>query len=60
MARAILYVLDHPEEAAAVGERAAHLAATEYSEDAYMAKTKRAIDLLFEGRAGAAAREPAR
>ena len=60
MARAILHVFDHPEEARTVGERAARLAATEYSEDAYMAKTRRAVDLLFAGPAGTTAREPAR
>ena len=47
MADAMLHVLEHPDEARAVGERAAYLAATEYSEEAYMAKTTRACDLLF-------------
>jgi glycosyltransferase involved in cell wall biosynthesis len=60
MARAMLHVFDHPDEAAAVGGRAAHLAAAEYSEGAYMTKTKRAVDLLFAGRAGTTAQEPAR
>lgn len=48
MARAILSVMADPELARRVGERAAQMAATEYSEEAYMAKTRRAVDLLFE------------
>lgn len=60
VAKAILHVFDRPDEARAVGERAAHLAATEYSEEAYMAKTRRAVDMLFAGRAGTTAQEPAR
>jgi glycosyltransferase involved in cell wall biosynthesis len=60
MADAILHVFTHPDEARAIGERAAHLAATEYSEEAYMAKTRRAVDLLFADRADTTAQEPAR
>jgi glycosyltransferase involved in cell wall biosynthesis len=60
MADAILYVFANPEEARAVGERAARLAATEYSEEAYMAKTRRAVDLLFDGTASHSQQEPAR
>jgi hypothetical protein len=47
MADAIVHVIDHPDEASVIGARAAELAATEYSEDAYMAKTRRACALLF-------------
>ena len=47
MARAILSVMADPDLARRVGERAAQMAATEYSEEAYMAKTRRAVDLLF-------------
>jgi glycosyltransferase involved in cell wall biosynthesis len=60
MAAAILHVFDHPDEAAAIGERAATLAATEYSEEAYMTKTRRAVDLLFAGRIGTPVQDSAR
>ncbi len=55
MAAGIVEVIDNPDLAAAIGARAGHLAATEYSEEAYMAKTRRACELLF----GRAATEPA-
>ena len=46
-AAAMLSVFNDPVHARSIGERAMHLAATEYSEEAYMAKTRRAVDLLF-------------
>ncbi len=36
-----------PARAAAVGERARRLAEARYSDEAYLAKTQRACDLLF-------------
>lgn len=47
MGAAMLAVISDPSLARAVGERAQHMAETEYSEEAYMAKTRRACDLLF-------------
>jgi glycosyltransferase involved in cell wall biosynthesis len=47
MARAILNVFADPAYGRAVGERARDLAAREYSEEAYMSKTQRAVELLF-------------
>lgn len=46
-AAALRRVLDHPAEAAAIAARAKHVADTEYSEEAYFAKTRRACQLLF-------------
>ncbi len=60
MADAMLRVFADPDLARTTGERAAHLAATEYSEDAYMAKTRRACDLLFSDAARRTAEEAAR
>lgn len=56
MAHALLTIFANPDLGRAIGERARHLAETEYSEDAYMSKTRRAVDLLFgphEGRGAA-------
>jgi glycosyltransferase involved in cell wall biosynthesis len=55
MAQAMPWVFDHPDDARNVGVRAAELAAVEYSEEAYMAKTRRACDLLFAGTSAPAA-----
>lgn len=60
MADAMLRVFADPGLARSIGDRAAHLAATEYSEEAYMAKTQRACDLLFAGVSTGPAQEPAR
>ncbi|ODS59506.1 MAG: hypothetical protein ABS36_00815 [Acidobacteria bacterium SCN 69-37] len=60
MAEAMIGVFDDPERAHLVGERAARLAATEYSEEAYMAKTRRACDLLFAGVATSPVQDPVR
>jgi glycosyltransferase involved in cell wall biosynthesis len=60
MAKGILAVLEDPAWGAAVGERAAALAATEYSEEAYLAKTRRACDLLFADQPDPVAQEAAR
>jgi glycosyltransferase involved in cell wall biosynthesis len=51
-ARAVLDAFADPERAAAIGERARQLAEVRYSDAAYLAKTRRACDLLFA--AGAA------
>jgi len=45
-ADAIRRALSNPEEAEAVGERAKALANTKYTEEAFMAKTARAVELL--------------
>jgi glycosyltransferase involved in cell wall biosynthesis len=60
MADGIIRVLEDPTYARTVGENAARLAATEYSEEAYIAKTRRAVEILFAGTGSAAAQEAAR
>jgi len=45
-AAAMLDAFDHPEKAAVIGQQARTLAETEYSDEAYIAKTRRACDLL--------------
>jgi len=56
-AEAMLAAFGDPARAATVGARARHLAETEYSEEAYLAKTRRACELLsaapHEGRGAA-------
>jgi glycosyltransferase involved in cell wall biosynthesis len=49
-AAGMLDAFTHPDKAEAVGRQARHLAETEYSDDAYMAKTRRACDLLSGSR----------
>jgi glycosyltransferase involved in cell wall biosynthesis len=51
-AGAILSAFEHPDRAEALGKAAARVAATKYSDEAYIAKTRRAVHLLFE-RSGA-------
>jgi glycosyltransferase involved in cell wall biosynthesis len=46
-ADAMLSVFNDPLRARSIGERARMLAAAEYSEEAYMAKTRRAVEILF-------------
>lgn len=60
MAAGMLDVIENPALAAAVGTRAAELAATEYSEEAYIAKTQRACELLFSNGQPTVAEESAR
>ena len=60
MAAGMLELFDNPALGEAIGARAADLAATEYSEEAYVAKTRRACDLLFAGRRPAVIEESAR
>lgn len=60
MAEGMLRVFDDPSLAGAIGRNAADLAATEYSEEAYIAKTRRACDLLFAGTSDVVAQESAR
>ncbi len=55
-AQGILAALADPAAAAAVGVRARQLAETRYSDEAYLAKTRRACDLLFAGVPAAAER----
>jgi glycosyltransferase involved in cell wall biosynthesis len=45
-AAAILRALDHPDEADATGRRAQALAAAKYSDEAFLAKTRAAYDIL--------------
>jgi glycosyltransferase involved in cell wall biosynthesis len=45
-AAAILSAFDRPEHAEALGRAAARVAATKYSDEAYIAKTRRAVHLL--------------
>lgn len=52
---AILQAFDNPTQAAAVGERARRIADTRYSDEAYIAKTRRACELLMGGPAKAEA-----
>jgi glycosyltransferase involved in cell wall biosynthesis len=47
-AAALLAAIDNPGHARAVGARAQHLADTQYSDAAYMAKTESACGLLFD------------
>ncbi len=60
MADGILRVLDNPSLAKTIGDNAVRLAATEYSEEAYIAKTRRAVDILFGDAADATAQAAAR
>jgi glycosyltransferase involved in cell wall biosynthesis len=60
MAEGIVEIIDSPALGTAIGQRAMDLAATEYSEEAYMAKTRRACDLLFGGAATEPSGESAR
>ena len=48
-AQAILAALGDPARAAAVGARAKEVAATRYSDEAFVAKTRAAIDRLARG-----------
>jgi hypothetical protein len=45
-AAGILRALDHPDEAARLGAAAATLAATKYSYEAYLARTREAVGRL--------------
>ena len=56
-AAAILEALGDPVRAEQVGERARALAASRYSDDAFMAKTRTAIDELARGNRRAVARD---
>src|SRR5690606_18828105 len=59
MAAGMVEIFDNPSLGAAIGARAAALAATEYSEEAYIAKTRRACERLFSESRADVAREPA-
>ena len=52
-AAGILAALDDPERAATIGRRAHELAETKYSYEAYLAKTRQAVDALLPPTAGA-------